>query len=102
MPARSCLLSGQFSRTCQGFLGNYSKKLSDGTSSMPEYPEEERRFLLDPTMPEQLKTLGYETTLIGKWHVQPSPPQVGFDYSLYPARPPLACRADFRRERAAT
>ena len=35
-------------------------------------------------MPEQLKALGYETTLIGKWHVQPSPPQVGFDYSLYP------------------
>ena len=84
MPARSCLLSGQFSRTCQGFLGNYSKKLPDGTSTMPEYPEEERRFLLDPTMPEQLKAVGYETTLIGKWHVQPSPPQVGFDYSLYP------------------
>lgn len=76
MPARSCLLSGQFSRTCQGFLGNYSKKLPDGTSTMPEYPEEERRFLLDPTMPEQLKAVGYETTLIGKWHVQPSPPQV--------------------------
>jgi choline-sulfatase len=84
MPARSCLLSGQYSRTCQGFLGNYSEKLADGTSTLPEYPEAERRFLLDPTLPEQLKAVGYETTLIGKWHVQPSPPQVGFDYSLYP------------------
>jgi arylsulfatase A-like enzyme len=84
MPARSCLLSGQYSRTCQGFLGNYSQVQSDGKGNMPEYPEEARRFLLDPTMPEQLKAVGYETTLIGKWHVQPSPPFVGFDYSLYP------------------
>ncbi len=84
MPARSCLLSGQYSRTCQGFLGNYSEKMADGTSTLPEYPEDERRFLLDPTLPEQLRAVGYETTLIGKWHVQPSPPQVGFDYSLYP------------------
>ena len=84
MPARSCLLSGQYSRTCQGFLGNYSAQLADGTSTLPEYPEDERRFLLDPTLPEQLKAVGYETTLIGKWHVQPAPPRVGFDYSLYP------------------
>jgi arylsulfatase A-like enzyme len=84
MAARSALLSGQYSRTCQGFLGNYSERLADGTVSMPEYPEDARRFLIDPTLPEQLKAIGYETTLIGKWHVQPSPPRVGFDYSLYP------------------
>ena len=84
MPARSCLLSGQYSRTCQGFLGNHAERLADGTSAMPEYPEDRRRFLVDPTLPEQLKAVGYETTWIGKWHVQPSPPKVGFDYSLYP------------------
>ncbi|MDA0334062.1 MAG: sulfatase-like hydrolase/transferase [bacterium] len=84
MPARSCLLSGQYSRTCQGFLGNYSAQQADGTSTMPELPEDERRFLLDPTLPEQLRAVGYETTHIGKWHVQPAPPRVGFDYSLYP------------------
>jgi len=84
MPARSCLLSGQYSRTCQGFLNNYSGTLPDGTTGMPEYPEDERRFLLDPTLPDQLKVAGYETRLIGKWHVQPSPPRVGFDHSLYP------------------
>ncbi len=84
MSARSCLLSGQYSRTCQGFLGNYSETDADGNVSLPEYPEQERRFLLDPSLPEQLKAIGYETTLIGKWHVQPAPPQVGFDYSLYP------------------
>jgi len=65
MPARSCLLSGQYSRTCQGFLGNYSEKLGDGTATLPEYPEAARRFLLDPTLPEQLKAVGYESTLIG-------------------------------------
>lgn len=84
MPARSCLLSGQYSRTCQGFLGNYSDRDAAGAFSMPEYPEDQRRFLTDPTLPEQLSAIGYETSLIGKWHVQPSPPQVGFDYSLYP------------------
>ena len=84
MPARSCLLSGQYSRTCQGFLGNYSGARPADPSNLPEYPEDERRFLLDPTLPEQLKAVGYETTLIGKWHVQPAPLQVGFDYALYP------------------
>ncbi len=84
MAARSCLLSGQYSRTCNGFLGNYKDPGGPDRFNVPEYPEEARRFLVDPTLPEQLKAVGYETTLIGKWHVQPSPPQTGFDYSLYP------------------
>ena len=84
MPARSCLLSGQYSRTCNGFLGNFTDPEAEGPFAVPEYPEEARRFLVDPTLPEQLQAVGYETTLIRKWHVQPSPPRIGFDYSLYP------------------
>ena len=84
MAARSCLLSGQYARTCQGFLGNYHPPGPDEWTRIPEYPEEERRFLRDPTLAEQLKAIGYETALFGKWHVQPAPCLLGFDYSLYP------------------
>ena len=84
MAARSCLLTGQYARTCQGFLGNFNQPGPDGRPCLPEYPEEQRRYLLDPTLPEQLKAIGYETVLFGKWHVQPAPFLLGFDYSLYP------------------
>jgi choline-sulfatase len=85
MAARSSLLTGQYTRTCQGFLGNYMAPDSTGSRpQLPEYPEEERRFLPDPTVAEQLKAIGYETVLFGKWHIQPAPHLLGFDYSLYP------------------
>ena len=83
MAARSCLLTGQYSRTCQGFLGNY-RGPDDGEFELPEYPEDARRFLQDPTLAEQLVAIGYETALFGKWHIQPAPYRLGFDYSLYP------------------
>jgi len=84
MPARSCLLSGQYSRTCMGSLGNFVASDERGRATLPEYPVRERVHLLAPTLPEQLKTLGYDTALIGKWHIHPAPQEVGFDYSLYP------------------
>jgi arylsulfatase A-like enzyme len=84
MPARSCLISGQYSRTCAGRLGNYAEKNEDGSMTLPEYPARERTELLDPTLPEQLQAMGYDTALIGKWHIQPAPDLVGFAKSLYP------------------
>ena len=84
MPARSSLLTGQHSRTCMGALNNYAERDSGGKVTLPEYPVQERVHLRDPTLPEQLKTLGYETVLFGKWHIQPAPGIVGFDYSLFP------------------
>jgi arylsulfatase A-like enzyme len=39
-----------------------------------------------PTVVEQLRRAGYDTTLIGKWHIQPEPEQCGF------ARAPLWLR----------
>ena len=84
MPARSSLLTSQYSRTCMGELNNYAGRNVDGKVTLPEYPVQDRVHLRDPTLPEQLKTLGYETVLFGKWHIQPAPGIVGFDYSLFP------------------
>ena len=75
VPARSSLLSGQYSRTCTGSLAN----------AAPWWPLNHNRVrLLDPTLPEMLRYSGYETAVIGKWHVDPAPHLVGFNYSLVP------------------
>lgn len=84
MPARSCLLSGQYSRTCIGRLGNEVMADENGRSTMPEYPSPHRVSMFSPTLPEQLGKVGYRTALIGKWHIQPSPNTLGFDHSIYP------------------
>ena len=31
-----------------------------------------------------LKEAGYRTGLVGKWHIQPKPTAVGFDFAVYP------------------
>lgn len=84
MPARSCLLSGQYSRTCQGFLGNFTEVIASGVTTMPEQPSPRREWLKDPTIAEVLRASGYDTATIGKWHIQPAPGIVGFDHYLYP------------------
>lgn len=73
-PSRSSLLSGQYGRTCTGEIGNVAD----------DPPTPVRRRLVDPTLPEALRGAGYQTALIGKWHIDPSPMSVGFDYSLHP------------------
>ena len=73
-PARSCWLSGQYTRTCAGMLGNVHE----------DPPNARRERLLDPTLPETLQAAGYRTALIGKWHVDPRPELIGFDTALYP------------------
>ncbi|MEM3394379.1 MAG: sulfatase-like hydrolase/transferase, partial [Candidatus Methanomethylicia archaeon] len=54
-PARSSLLSGQYSRTCVGELGN----------AMDESPPYQRNKFPNPTVAEMLKRIGYHTCLIG-------------------------------------
>ena len=85
MPARSSLLTGQFSRTCMGRLSNYVQgDDEEDWSAIPEYPDQVRTWLRDTTLAEALRARGYETALIGKWHVQPAPHLVGFDSALFP------------------
>lgn len=73
-PARSCLLSGQYSRTCTGALGNDAE----------DPPVRRRRRLVDPTLAEVFRAAGYATALIGKWHIDVSPLTLGFDHAHYP------------------
>ncbi|MDH7601159.1 MAG: sulfatase-like hydrolase/transferase [Armatimonadota bacterium] len=71
-PGRSILISGQYSRTCQGTLVNCGE------------PVRERIQLPEPTLAEILKQAGYKTALVGKWHIAPAPEIVGFDFAVYP------------------
>jgi choline-sulfatase len=73
-PARSSLLTGQYSRTCTGTLNNVSD----------DPPCTTRRRLVDTTVAEAFRDAGYDTALIGKWHVDPDPSLVGFDDAYFP------------------
>src|SRR5512133_2327311 len=84
MPARSCLLSGQYSRTCMGELGNHVEFDAQGRAYLPEYPSPRRTQLPGRTLAEQFRASGYETALIGKWHVKPAPLLVGFEHAVFP------------------
>ena len=84
MPARSSLVSGQYARTCMGALGNASVPDEQGRPIVASWPLQERVHLPDATIAEQFKAAGYDTALIGKWHIHPAPEIVGFDYTLHP------------------
>lgn len=61
-----------------GNLGNY---VEEGV--LPEYPSLARTWLRDTTLPEVLRSAGYDTALFDKWHVLPSSHLVGFDYAFF-------------------
>ncbi len=87
MAARSALMSGQHSRTCNGHLANDFVP-TDGerwSTLEPEFPECARgAHLQGTTLPEVLRAAGYESTVIGKWHIRPCPESIGFDHSVLP------------------
>jgi len=74
-PARSVLLSGQYTRAGTGELGNYAD----------DPPAERRVRLTAPTLPELFRQHGYQTAVIGKWHIHPDPFLLGFEKAIYPA-----------------
>ncbi|MBG99932.1 MAG: hypothetical protein CMN58_06265 [Solibacterales bacterium] len=77
-PARASLLSGQYSRTALGAIGN-----EPADESSPR----ERTSLLDPILPEIFQQAGYHTGAIGKWHMPSDPFLLGFDYALHAVEP---------------
>jgi len=58
--------------------------LSFGGWTLPYYPKRGRPHLKDSTLPEILRSNGYYTATIGKWHIHSWPHDVGFDYYLIP------------------
>lgn len=84
MAARSVLLSGQYNRTCTGGVSNVSFPGRPGEFNMPEYPEAGRPHLPDLTLPESLRDIGYDTAVIGKWHIHSWPQDIGFNHFLIP------------------
>ncbi len=94
-PARTCFLSSQHSRTCMGRLGNMDNGQTNdlGWSAPPRLPANDEKILPDPTIAEQFRAAGYETALLGKWHVDKLPQNTGFDFSLHPAN---LCEPDGR------
>ncbi len=84
MPARSSLISGQYARACMGDLGNAVEIDEQGEAICAAWPVDARVHIPDATIAEQLKAAGYDTALIGKWHIHPAPELLGFDYTLYP------------------
>jgi arylsulfatase A-like enzyme len=71
-PARSVLLSGRYARST-GVLQNQDQEAKPG-----------RPTNQTTTLPEVLAANGYDTALVGKWHLAPTPETLGFQQSLRP------------------
>ncbi|MEM6313220.1 MAG: sulfatase-like hydrolase/transferase [Planctomycetota bacterium] len=88
VPARSIVLSGQHARRSHGLTGNGACHFTDhrGNKGWCFYPyaPKQREAFPDATFPELLKSAGYHTAAIGKWHVDAWPHHLGFDDYLIP------------------
>ncbi len=84
MAARSVALSGQYNRQATGGVGNVGGWMDNGGLYMPQYPQAGRPHLKNSTLAENLRDMGYDTAVIGKWHIHSWPDDIGFDEYLIP------------------
>lgn len=68
-PSRACIYTGRHSHR-NGYLFNEHAKPFDGSQ---------------PTFPKMLKKIGYQTGIVGKWHLESDP--TGYDYwEIFPGQ----------------
>ena len=74
-PSRATLLTGTYSHI-NGMEGNPEVKGRLG-EAQPSFDEAQETF------PKILKRNGYQTGMVGKWHLPANPGKVGFDYFVF-------------------
>ncbi len=74
-PSRATLLTGTYSHV-NGMVGNPGNPAARG-EDIPRFDEAQM------TIAKLLKQSGYQTGLVGKWHLPANPGKTGFDYFVY-------------------
>jgi arylsulfatase A-like enzyme len=74
-PSRATLLTGKYSHL-NGMISNPADTTS-GVTVSSHFDETQE------TLPKILKRAGYQTGLVGKWHLPANPGRAGFDYYAY-------------------
>jgi arylsulfatase A-like enzyme len=74
-PSRAALLTGKYSHL-NGMFANPADT-TYGVTADSQFSEEQE------TLPKILKRNGYQTGIVGKWHLPANPGKVGFDYYVY-------------------
>lgn len=78
VPSRSNLLTGQYCRSCVG------SRLNEMSTDNSAFGRNDRLKHPQRVLPEELKDAGYDTSVIGKWHIDTRPTLLGFDESVVP------------------
>lgn len=74
-PSRATLLTGKYSHL-NGMLSNPDESPTPGTARPTFDPSQE-------TIAKIFKRNGYQTGMVGKWHLPVSPGEIGFDYFVF-------------------